>query len=230
MHIETFKAKKTNARRLALIFLSCTRVDQAIQGQLAPEKEESMTIKLPDARELRTVANDLERIEKALSQVVNHPSIDGKVEVNTWEPGSLWIEIYLGTMAAVSIVASIAWSAAVISKKRHEAQIIAESVRGLAIKATSLEDLCEAQRSMIELQIESEAKALCADSGSDLDRILRLQFAIKEFASLIDRGAEVHPALMAPESVKNLFPANLNPLAIESKIHRIENSAPSLDE
>ena len=30
MHIETFKAKKINARRVALIFLSCTREDAAL--------------------------------------------------------------------------------------------------------------------------------------------------------------------------------------------------------
>lgn len=122
----------------------------------------------------------------------------------------------------------MAWAAVVIHKKKLEADIIAQYARGLEIKNNGLENLLEAQQTAIAFQLESEATALNDEyflgSATDPERIQRLQYAIKEFSKLIDRGAEVHPALSAPESVKNLFPSMINPMAIESRIPRITDS------
>jgi hypothetical protein len=40
---------------------------------------------------------------------------------------------------------------------------------------------------------------------------------IKDLAGLIEKGAEIHPALTAPEDVKNLFPDFTKLELIESK-------------
>ncbi|RYZ84415.1 MAG: hypothetical protein EOP06_18120 [Proteobacteria bacterium] len=196
----------------------------SIENQLANEQTESLAIKLPESKHLRSVVNDLDAIEKAISQVVFDPEVDGRVDVVTWEPGSLWIEIFLGSAAATTIIGSIAWAAAVISKKRQEAFLVEQYVEGLKTKNDMLKDLRLANRSMLDLQVESEAKAILQEKRQSPERLARIQFSIKEFASLIERGAEVHPALSAPESVKNLFPGVINPIAIESRIPRIENS------
>ena len=108
-----------------------------------------------------------------------------------------------------------------------------QHARSLTLKNNSLEDLMDGQRAMIELLVESEAKALSNEYDLEVpvdpERIPRLQHAIKEFATLIQRGAELHPALSAPEQVKNLFPCSQNPLAIESRIARISDSQPHSD-
>jgi hypothetical protein len=201
---------------------------EVIKSQLSEEKNESIVIKLPEDRELRTLVNDLDMIEKAISQIVINDQIEGVVEVTTWEPGSLWIEIYLGSVAAVSLVGSSAWAAMVIRKKREEAKMFEQHARTLQLKNEALENLIDGQKQAIELQLESESKALeneyFAGVEPSPERIQRLQYAVKSFSKLIERGAEIHPALSAPEPVSNLFPASINPLAIESRIKHLGNS------
>ena len=53
------------------------------------------------------------------------------------------------------------------------------------------------------------------------ENIERIKNSIKIFSELIDKGAEIHPALIAPEQVSNLFPDIKNLLGLESKIKRI---------
>jgi hypothetical protein len=211
--------------RTKLLQMAARGLLLAITHQLAKQEPDSLTIKLPESLNLRTVVDDLNTIEKALSQVVLDPSLDGRVDVVTWEPGSLWIEIFLGTSAATVVAGSIAWAAAVISKKRNESRIIEQHVESLQLKNEMLRNLCDAHKEMLDLQIESESKAILKETRPDPERLARIQYAIKEFSTLIDRGAEVHPALNAPESVKNLFPGMISPIAIDSRIHKLENSS-----
>ena len=49
----------------------------------------------------------------------------------------------------------------------------------------------------------------------------RVKYTIKEFAEMIEKGAEIHPALQAPESVQNLFRDFKNVSKIESKIKQL---------
>ncbi|WP_238582276.1 hypothetical protein, partial [Cellvibrio sp. OA-2007] len=51
---------------------------------------------------------------------------------------------------------------------------------------------------------------------------IRVESSIKTLAKLIQQGAEVHPSLMAPESVKNLFPDYKKIDSITSQIKRLE--------
>ena len=58
--------------------------------------------------------------------------------------------------------------------------------------------------------------------GDNNEQIERLKLSIKMFSNLIDKGAEIHPALNQPESVKNLYPKMDNLQALESKIKKLE--------
>jgi hypothetical protein len=229
---DEFTISKSQARDLEVLsnklVLVATAFREVIKSQLSDEKNESIVIKLPEDRDLRTLVGDLDIIEKAISQIVINDEIDGVVQVITWEPGSLWIEIYLGSIAAVSLVGSSVWAAMVIRKKREEARMFEQHARTLELKNEALENLIDGQKRAIELQLESESKALENEYFTGVEpspeRIQRLQYAVKSFSKLIERGAEIHPALSAPEPVSNLFPANINPLAIESRIKHLGNS------
>jgi hypothetical protein len=90
----------------------------------------------------------------------------------------------------------------------------------IKIKNESLEDLKDQQEVLISNLIDSEARYLEGQSFGkhDNDRLERIKNTIRVFSTLIRRGAEVQPSLMAPESVQNLFPDFSKPLSIESKI------------
>lgn len=55
------------------------------------------------------------------------------------------------------------------------------------------------------------------------ENIERIKNSITTFADLIGKGAEIHPALVAPENVSNLFPDPTKLIGVESKIKRLAN-------
>lgn len=71
--------------------------------------------------------------------------------------------------------------------------------------------------------IESEATNIYNENfkGDNPEQIERLKHSIKLLSEQIDKGAEIHPALNAPENVKNLFPDTKNIATIESKIKKL---------
>ncbi len=82
------------------------------------------------------------------------------------------------------------------------------------------------QKEYLALLIDTEARNIASTHiGEDAEpeTVERLKYTIKEFAELIEKGAEIHPALQAPESVRNLFPNFKNILGIESKTQMLNN-------
>lgn len=192
----------------------------ALPKLVPSSNENSIDIKLPKPTDLDSLNQMMLTIEKTLSQVVVNNKIKGSVKVGHWEYGSFWIELMLATPAAVSLVAGIAWSAAVVSKKWKEVKIFEEQARALQLKNDSMEDILKAQRALTSDLIENEANGLLAEhfDSNDNEQRERIKYAIKEFSTLIQNGAEVHPSLMSPETVQNLFPDYGQLSSIESKV------------
>lgn len=194
-------------------------------NKLLPDSNaESINIKLPTPSDFEAIIKAMSTIQKSLSQVVVHKDIDGSVRINNWEHGSFWVELILGTQAAVAVVSSIAWAAAVVCKKYNENKILEKTIRAMDIKNESLEDILKSQKEMTQILIKAETDQVIDRHYTDRDpeHIKRVESSIKTFAKLIQDGAEVHPALQAPEEVQNLFP-NYNKLeSITSQIKRLE--------
>lgn len=192
-----------------------------------PSVEQSVSIKLPEPTDLESLVKSMSALQKAISQVVLNETIGGQIRINHWEYGSFWVELILGTQAAVSLIASIAWSAAVISKKINENKLLEQHVRSLKIKNESLEDILDGQKKLTEELLNQEAKAITSSHFGDEngDNFERTKLAIKTFSKLIQEGAEVHPALNAPEKVQNLFPNFKQLETVISQIKQIENKA-----
>jgi hypothetical protein len=202
------------------IRLGAKALREAISAIVPDGDEQTIVIKLPPAQDLDDVITFLSSLQKALSSNVINDEIKGRVEVKSWQPGSLWLDIGLGSVAAVVLVGSMAWAAAVIYKKWNEARIIRKFVDGLEIKNQTLDTLGTAVEESVALLVESEARNLLAHNFQKQDnheQVERLKMGIKELANLIDKGAEIHPSLTAPENVQNLFPDFTKLGVIESK-------------
>lgn len=184
------------------------------------QNEYAVDIKLPIPSDFSSLNTTLSILDKTITQVIVNDKINGTLDVNHWEYGSYWIELIVGTQAAVSLVAGIAWSAAVISKKRVEVKIFEEQARTLKLKNDSLSDILEAQKTTINTLINDEAIGLLSKhfNNEDNEQRERIKYAIREFATLIQEGAEIHPSLETPENVKNLFPNYKQLESIESQI------------
>ncbi|HXL55998.1 MAG TPA: hypothetical protein VN958_07065, partial [Chitinophagaceae bacterium] len=108
-------------------------------------------------------------------------------------------------------------------------KLLEEQVRGLKVKNDSLEDILSAQKKETQLMVEAEAAYINSEHFKENipENIERIKNSIAILAELIGKGAEIHPALVAPENVSNLFPDPKNLIGLESKIKRITNAGNS---
>ncbi len=203
------------------LFDSALALLKMLDGVLVFQKENTVSVRLPDPKNLGEVVRDLSSIDKAVSQIVVHKDIDGTVVVQDWESGSFWLDLFLGTHAALSLVAGAAWSASKIYKKIQEGKILRENVRTLKLKNDTLEEIKEAQKKEGERLLDAQARDLqkrVFGDDKDNDYLQRLKFAIKTLSELMDRGAEIRPALNAPPEIKELLPLNEDLLKVEADL------------
>lgn len=225
---DSLSTSSTNASRLyrqAMNILHKASLLLTISNELYPSlSEQTISIKLPNTKDMTSLLRHMKSFETSLSFLVNCSPVNSTLTVDNWEHGSFWLNLSAGSVLAVAVVSSAAWSAAVVSKKMAEAKYIEQQVRTLTIKNDSLEDILEAQKKETDLLLENEARALIdkhLENHEDNEQFLRVKESIKTLAELIQQGAEVNPALSAPESVKNLFPDYSKLDQVSSKIKQI---------
>ena len=187
--------------------------------------DNSVSIKLPEVIDFDDLSKFSSEFHKILNQSIVNEQIDGQVRIDSVENGSIWLDVYLGSAAAVSLIGGLAWASAVVFKKIQEGRLIKKHVESLGIKNESIKEIQLKQKEALDLMISAEAANLYNDNfeGTNNEQIERLKFSIKMFSNLIDKGAEIHPALNQPESVKNLYPKMNNLKNLESKIKKITN-------
>lgn len=186
------------------------------------ESTDSINIKLPvinDFDELSKVSRD---IHLGLTQVIVNDDVNGQTKIVSVENGSIWLNVLVGA-TAVNVIASLVWSASVIYKKIQEGRLLEQQIRALKVKTDSLEDILKAQKAETQLMIQAEAEFINSEHFTENvpENIERIKNSITIFSDLIAKGAEIHPALVAPEKVANLFPDPTKMINIESKIKKL---------
>ena len=182
----------------------------------------SINIKLPPISDFDQLSKVAREIHIGLTQVIYSDEINGETKIVSVENGSIWFNVFVGA-SAVSVIASLVWASAVIYKKIQEGRMLSEQVRALKVKNESLEDVLKAQKAETDMMIEAEAQHIQHEyfKNNSPENIERIKNSISIFAELIGKGAEIQPALAAPESVSNLFPDPKNLIGLESKIKRL---------
>ncbi|NOR57694.1 MAG: hypothetical protein GQ474_04140, partial [Sulfurimonas sp.] len=84
--------------------------------------ENSFSIKLPKPNNFEELTKDLSNIQKYIEPVLNDKKINSTVTLNNWEYGSYWIDLIVETGPALSLLASITWTAAYINKELGKAK------------------------------------------------------------------------------------------------------------
>lgn len=186
----------------------------------------SISILLPNTHDLQSLTKSLKSIEKVISLLVSNKHINSEIKIENWEHGSFWINLTVGSAAAVMIISSAVWSSAVISKKITEDKYLEQQVRLMQLKGDSIEDLVNTQKILLDKMIKNETQAIIdkhLDATTDVEEFNRIEESIKLLSELIGNGTQVVPALAVPEEVQNLFPDFSNLTQIVSKIPQIEN-------
>lgn len=176
---------------------------------LAQGSEGDLAIKLPPISDLSAIVSKLEKLEQVFAQAMSTLPDPPTLKVAKWEKGSLWIDLTVGSAAGVALIGGVTWAAACAYKKYQEGKLLEKMSDGLGIKNEVLASLRDGIAFAIETEIQAEAKRLDekhSKGKGDPETIERLQYCIRETFEMIKEGTEIHPALMAPEDVKNAFP------------------------
>ena len=88
-----------------------------IGGEVNPD---SISIKLPSVTDFDDLSKVSSEFHKIINQAVVNDQINGQVRIDNVENGSIWLDVYLGSTAAVSLIGGLAWASAVIYKKIQE--------------------------------------------------------------------------------------------------------------
>ena len=222
MSVQTAEGHSIQSQ-LALLKSLIENFLEVLKKTVPEENLNSINIKLPpinDFEELSKVSRD---IHLSLTQILYNDEINGETKIVSVENGSIWLNVFVGGATAVGVIASLVWSAAVIYKKMQEGKLLEEQVRGLKVKNDSIEDILKAQKAETNHMIQAEAEHINSEHFKENipENIEKIKNSITNFAELIGKGAEIHPALVAPENVSNLFPNPSKMIGIESRIKRL---------
>lgn len=193
-------------------------------------KENCIRVKLPDSSDYRGVITDQESLLKALEQMLFiSPEFNKSITIEGWENGSLWLVLCVGLPLAVEVIGRAVWAAAVIRKKMHEGTIVAEKARALKVEVNFIEHVNMKAKEAVNEIVDTEALAIYEkyfNGENPHEEVQRIKLTLETLASLIDRGAEVHPALMEPEKAHELFPDFKALNTISSQIKQLEQNTP----
>jgi hypothetical protein len=221
INISEGRQLKGNIDQLLTLSNTLSTSFNQLGGDTAPN---SLSIRLPDVNDFNDLSEASKDFHKILSQSILDEEIGGEVKITSVENGSIWLEVFVGSSAAVTVIGGLAWAAAVVYKKIQEGRIIEQHVISLKIKNESLKEIQEKQAELLSELVNAEAANLVNENFSDNkpEKIERIKLSIKLLSDLLEKGAEIHPALNQPEKVKNLFPDMKNLLSLESRIKKLE--------
>lgn len=195
---------------------------------LYPKLDEySISIKLPNNNNIGQMGKVYSDLDKILNQVLSFPEINSNIKISNFDNGSFWLDIKLGSLAAVTLVSCLTYSASYIYMEKMKYKLIEIEYEKAEIQKEHLKNLVDANKSLLDLYIKKEAKNLIennySDSKEDPEIMERVIFSIEKLSELIKEGTEIHPALEVSNEIKNEFPDLRYLENLTSKVKEIES-------
>lgn len=211
-------------QRIQRLSLVASSLSSALASLIQETRENTIYIRFPDIKDFNDLSKASESFNKIFSQTILDEEVGGVIEIETVENGSIWFELYVGTIKAVSVIGSITLSAALAFREYKKGLYIAESTRTRKIKNNRLEELQKAHKLLLDDLIDAEAYSINNTyfEKDSPERINRIKHAIKTLSEEMGKGAEILPSKKNPSEISNLFPDMKNLPALISKIKEIE--------
>ncbi|WP_374444739.1 hypothetical protein [Epilithonimonas sp.] len=210
---------------LNIIKVKLNTLKQIAESSKVFNNDSVILIKVPEIKSFDNLAKYATDFKKAIEIPIIEDSVGGEATILSADEGSIIFYVSLATVAAVNLIGSICWAAAVIRKKNAEAKIFEQYAKTLEIKNDSMENLVEAQKEQYKNILNAEAESIANKSYNhkEPETIERLKLSITTISELIDKGVLILPASDNKEIQKN-FPDYSNLGLIESSIRQITNN------
>ena len=214
------------------IDLAAKELGIVLEEIMTDPKENTIYIKFPAINDLQDLSTASSTFNTIFSQIIFEEEIGGQIKIESVENGSVWLEIFVGSIKAVSIIGAIAYSAALAFREIQKALYIAETRRTRKLQNDKIESLQAAHKLLLDDLIDAEASHINNEyfSKADPERLGRIRNIIGMLSEEMNKGAEVHPSLKASEETVKLFPDMKNLPSMVSRIKEISAKADSKKE
>jgi hypothetical protein len=183
---------------------------ETLDEMLEEEKPEQVAIQLPpDETTLASAAATMQELEMLLHQVVVNEYVQGEVRLVSFDRGTNWIEIYLGSTAAVGLIGAIVRLIYDIRLKNVDIATRREVFRSIKLEndlAAAAEKALEAELSALIDKGGTHAAKAGGIPSTNHDMLERIKFVVGALGDLVNRGARIVPSLAAPLEQKSEFP------------------------
>lgn len=213
--LNTSKTEFNNYQKIIReINIEISAVLTAIKMAIPEQDKYSISIKLPPYNNLKKVGRFIQDIEVIFSQVL--PSnLRTDIKLNNFDSGSNWIEVIVNNEQAMLFLGSFVEVTLLFVKCKYINLVSTKSELEKSNKITG-DDQSQASKVIDALIKESasiQVEEFLKDKDISDDRISdvleykqTLNLQMIELAKYLVQGAEIHPALNAPEEVKKEFP------------------------
>ncbi len=162
----------------------------------------SIGVRLPLGLDLKETAEIISDLDKLLQQALVNTDTNGTITLQGFDRGSEWLEIGLGSAAALAFFSRMVQFYFCVKEKGVEIEGKREFVREIKLKNDLKEAMNESLTQELETYQDQELKELLGDNN-DLNG--RIKFSVDSLKKLMDRGLQIQPSFSAPEEIKLPF-------------------------
>ena len=162
----------------------------------------SIGVKLPPGLDLKQTADAIRDLDKLLQQALVNPDTDGTITLQGFDRGSEWLEIGLGSMAALTFLSQMVQFYFRVREKNVEIEGKREEVRTIRLKNNTMEEVNKALTEELESYREQELNKLLGKNNEQNERI---KLSLDLLKTLMGRGLQILPSLSALKETKLSF-------------------------
>lgn len=189
------------------------------------DNDNSIMLKLPPIKDFTDFEKISSKFKIALEIPLSESNIESNIEINSAEPGSIWLAIDLASKEAVKFFGSISWAAAVISKEKIDRNNFKTHAISRKLDKEMIDSFFEQFEEKENDLILSEAQHIIEShyveyNENDPEKVSRMGTSIKTLSELFDKGAKLLPG-SSKDDLNKSFPDYDSISLIESKIKKL---------
>ncbi len=169
---------------------------------IGEQDSHSIGVKLPPGLDLKQAADTIRDLDTLLQQTLLDPATNGTITLKGFDRGSEWLEIGLGSVAALTFFSQMVQFYFRVKEKGVEIEGKREVVRTIRLKNNVREGLNEALKQELETYQDQERNKLLGDNNEQNERI---KLSLDLLKTLMDKGLQIQPSFSAPEEIKLSF-------------------------
>ena len=157
----------------------------------------SIGVKLPSGLDLKQTADTILDLDKLLQQSLVNPDTAGTVTLRGFDRGSEWLEIGLGSAAALAFFSQMVQFYFRVKKKGIEIEGNREAVRTMQLGNDLVEKAIESLTRNFETYREQELNKLLGNENEQNEQNERIKLSINLLETLMDKGLQILPSLFS---------------------------------